>query len=58
MKITRRLRWQLAAQSWIFVALLALLVALLAYVAHEYRTEQDITRNARNTLSAATLATT
>ena len=56
MKITRRLRWQLAAQSWMFVVLLALLVALLAYVAHEYRTEQDITRNARNTLSAATLS--
>lgn len=55
MQITRRLRWQLAAQSGIFVALLALLIALLAYVAHEYRAERDVTRSARNTLSAATL---
>ncbi len=55
MRITRILRWQLAAQSGIFVALLALLIALLAYVAHEYRTEPDVTRNARNTLSTATL---
>lgn len=55
MNITRRLRWQLAAQSSIFVVLLMLLVALLAYVAYEYRSEHDITRSARNTLSAATL---
>ena len=55
MRITRRLRWQLAVQSGVFVALLALLAALLAYVAHEYRGEYDVTRSARNTLSTTTL---
>lgn len=55
MEITRRLRWQLAVQSWVFIALMVALAALLAYVAHEYRAEHDITRSARNTLSAATL---
>ena len=55
MQITRRLRWQLAAQSGVFVLLLALLVALLAYFAREYRVEHDVTRSARNTLSAATV---
>lgn len=55
MQITRSLRWQLAFQSGIFVVLLALLVALLAWVAHEYRAERDVTRSARNSLSAATL---
>jgi len=55
MRITRRLRWQFAVQSWVFVGLLALLAALLAYVAHEYRVEYDVTRSARNTLSTATL---
>lgn len=55
MQLTRRLRWQLATQSGVFVVLLALLVALLAYFAREYRAEYDVTRGARNTLSAATL---
>ncbi len=55
MRITPRLRQQFAAQSAIFVLLLALLVALLAYFAREYRIERDVTRGARNTLSSATL---
>jgi ABC-type uncharacterized transport system involved in gliding motility auxiliary subunit len=55
MQLTRRLRWQFAAQSGVFVLLLALLVALLAYFAREYRFEHDVTRGARNTLSAATV---
>jgi ABC-type uncharacterized transport system involved in gliding motility auxiliary subunit len=55
MRITPRLRWQFAAQSGVFVLLLALLVALLAYFAREYRVERDVTRGARNTLSSATL---
>ena len=55
MQITRSLRWQLAVQSGIFVVLLALLTALLAWVAHEYRVEKDVTRSARNSLSAATI---
>ncbi|MBX3650401.1 MAG: GldG family protein [Burkholderiales bacterium] len=55
MQITRRLRWQLMIQSGMFVILLAVVTALLAYLAHQYRYEKDVTRNARNTLSAATL---
>jgi len=55
MQITRRLRWQMRVQSGIFVILLALVTALLAYLALQYRYERDVTRNARNTLSAATL---
>lgn len=55
MRITGSLRWQLVVQSGIFVVLLALLVALLAWVAHEYRMEKDVTRSARNSLSAATI---
>ena len=42
---------QLLVQNGIFVVLLIVLVALLAFVAHEYRAERDITQNARNTLS-------
>lgn len=55
MQVTRRLRRQLLFQSGMFVVLLALLTALLAYLGHEYRIERDITRSARNTLSSATL---
>jgi hypothetical protein len=55
MWISGKLRWQLAVQSGIFVVLLALLTALLAWVAHEYRAEKDVTRSARNSLSAATI---
>lgn len=55
MHITRRLRLQLLAQSGVFVLLLALLVALLAYFAREYRVERDVTRGSRNTLSASTI---
>lgn len=54
-KTGRRLRLQHAAQSSVFVLLLAALVALAAYLAREYRFEHDVTRGARNTLSAATL---
>jgi ABC-type uncharacterized transport system involved in gliding motility auxiliary subunit len=55
MRITNRLRWRLRMQSGVFVLLLALVTALAAYLAHEYRLEKDVTRNARNTLSGATL---
>lgn len=56
MEVTRRLRLQLAVQSGLFLLLLVLLVALLAYFAREYRSELDVTRGARNTLSATTLS--
>lgn len=55
MVINRRMRLQLLAQSSLFVVLLVVLVTLLAHLAREYRKEWDVTRSARNTLSAATL---
>lgn len=55
MQATGRLRWQLRIQSGLFVVLLAVITALLAYLAQQYRYEKDVTRAARNTLSAATL---
>lgn len=55
MELTSRLRVQLFMQHSVFLVLLPVLVMLLAYVAHEYHKEWDVTRSARNTLSAATL---
>ena len=51
MRVTSKLRSQLLVQNGIFVVLLIALVALLAFLAQEYRAERDITQNARNTLS-------
>jgi ABC-type uncharacterized transport system involved in gliding motility auxiliary subunit len=55
MKVNRALRLQLLAQSGLFVVLLVALAMLLAYFAHEYRKEWDITLSGRNTLSAGTV---
>jgi ABC-type uncharacterized transport system involved in gliding motility auxiliary subunit len=55
MRANRRLRIELALQSGIFLVLFFALVALLAFLAHEYRAEWDVTRNARNTLAQPTL---
>ncbi len=51
MRITSKLRLQLLVQNGLFVVLLAALVMLLAFFAHEYRAEHDITQSKRNTLS-------
>jgi ABC-type uncharacterized transport system involved in gliding motility auxiliary subunit len=51
----RGLRVRLTVQSGLFVALFIALVALLAYVAQDYRKEWDVTRSARNTLAQPTL---
>jgi len=53
--IIRRRRLQMMVHHGLFVVLLVVLAALLAYLAHEYRIEHDLTRSHRNTLSAATL---
>lgn len=55
MRIDRRLRLRVLFQSTLFLALLIALVALLATVSREYRKERDVTRSARNTVSAATV---
>ncbi len=51
MHITSKLRLQMFVQNGVFVVLLIALVTLLAYLAREYRTEHDLTQNARNTVS-------
>ena len=56
MVIDPRLRRWLAAHHVMFVALLVALAALVAWLAHEYRAEYDLTRAHRNTVSDATLA--
>jgi ABC-type uncharacterized transport system involved in gliding motility auxiliary subunit len=55
MEITPKRRWQLAAHDGLFAVLVIALAALLAWVAHEYRIEHDLTRTHRNTVSAPTL---
>ncbi|HEV7800656.1 MAG TPA: GldG family protein, partial [Burkholderiales bacterium] len=55
MQANRGLRVRLTVQSGLFVALFIALVALLAYVAQDYRKEWDVTRSARNTLAQPTL---
>ena len=54
MKITDSVRRQLWAQGGAWVALLIALAGLVSWVAREYRTEWDVTANARNTLSQST----
>jgi ABC-type uncharacterized transport system involved in gliding motility auxiliary subunit len=48
-------RLQLLVHHGVFVVLLVAAVALLSYLAREYRIEHDLTRTHRNTVSAATL---
>jgi ABC-type uncharacterized transport system involved in gliding motility auxiliary subunit len=55
MQANRRLRIRLTIQSGLFIALFVALVALLAFVAQDYRKEWDVTRSARNTLAQPTL---
>src|SRR5262245_10667531 len=45
----------LAMHHWLFVVLLVALTALLAFLAHEYRFQRDLTHASRNTLSGPTL---
>jgi ABC-type uncharacterized transport system involved in gliding motility auxiliary subunit len=54
-KANRALRIRLTIQSGLFLVLFIALTALLAYLAHEYRKEWDVTRSARNTLAQPTL---
>jgi ABC-type uncharacterized transport system involved in gliding motility auxiliary subunit len=54
-EFARKRRLQSMVHHGLFVVLLILLVALLAYLARQYRVEVDLTRGLRNTLSAATL---
>jgi ABC-type uncharacterized transport system involved in gliding motility auxiliary subunit len=51
MKINRNLRFQMLAQSWLFVLLFICLIVLLGYLATQYRFAKDITQANRNILT-------
>lgn len=53
--INRKLRFHLLLQSGLFVVLLLILMALLGFLAMEFRTQWDISQNNRNSLSQASL---
>jgi len=53
--MSRKLRLHSTIHHGLFVVLLLVLTALLAYFSRQYRVEIDLTRVHRNTLSAATL---
>lgn len=55
MRFPIRRRIRLFVHHGVFVALLAVLVTFLAYLAQEHRVERDLTQTSRNTLSAPTL---
>ena len=54
MEVTPKLRNRLLIQNGIFVVLLVVFAALVAFFAREYRVEYDLTQSARNTLSQQT----
>jgi len=53
--IDRKFRLKLSAQNWLFVLLLIVFAGLASYLAREYKKEWDVSLNARNTLSTATI---
>jgi len=53
--IDRKFRLKLSAQNWLFVLLLIIFAGLASYLAREYKKEWDVSLNARNTLSRATI---
>ncbi len=54
MRYTPKPRTRMLLQNGVFVLLLIALAALVAFFAREYRTEYDLTQNARNTISPQT----
>jgi ABC-type uncharacterized transport system involved in gliding motility auxiliary subunit len=57
LKITDNLRRGLLVQNLVFVALLLALAGLVGYLARTHRLQADLTRNARHTLSQASVET-
>jgi hypothetical protein len=51
MNINKKLRFQMLAQSWLFVLLFICLIVLLGYLATQYRITKDITQANRNILT-------
>lgn len=56
MKVTRRSRWQVRIQSWLFVVLFLAIIASLAWLSTRYSFEADWTAGRRNTLTEASRA--
>ncbi|MDP3610160.1 MAG: GldG family protein [Methylophilus sp.] len=55
MKINRNLRLQMLAQNWLFVLVFLVLVAMLGYLASQYRYAKDITQANRNILTQGSI---
>jgi ABC-type uncharacterized transport system involved in gliding motility auxiliary subunit len=51
MKINKNLRFQMLAQSWLFVIIFICLIAVLGYLASQYHVAKDITQANRNILT-------
>ncbi|WP_020166599.1 MULTISPECIES: GldG family protein [Methylotenera] len=51
MKINRNLRFQMLAQSWLFVVLFILLIVLIGYLTSQYHYAKDVTQANRNILT-------
>ena len=51
MKINRNLRFQMLAQSWLFVIIFVCLIVVLGYLASQYHVAKDITQANRNILT-------
>ena len=55
MNINKKLRFQMLAQSWLFVVLFICLIVLLGYLATQYRITKDITQANRNILTQGSI---
>ena len=51
MKVNKKIRFQMLAQSWFFVILFLLIIILVGYLANQYRFAKDITQANRNILT-------
>lgn len=55
MQITKRLRYSMMIQSWIFIVLFLVLIGMLAAVTRAHHAQFDVTQNGRNSLSAGSI---
>ena len=55
MKINHKLRFQMLAQSWLFIILFLALIFILGYLANQYHVAKDITQANRNILTTGSI---
>jgi len=51
MKINRKFRFQMMAQSWVFLVLFVVVIFMVGYLTNEYRVAKDVTQANRNLLT-------